>query len=352
MEKSVTNIRDLVVSAMTIGPTIERKAEGGDPESCFQMGMIYLLGVEKPASFRMAASFFSRKSLESNSYALRILGFLNECDGKFALAFQHYAKAFELENENASDTYLQKVAHERKLLHEYFNKLVLPKSVINEEISKLLDNYKKGKSYKKESCSKLASLCADEFTCLEAAEASYETKDYFTAKMWLNKGGVDSSNPLYGLIEKQMKDSRKKLLDAVSFQTIDVIEDSLIPVFNPDLIYADLKKVCDDIASDSQRKWQEKGKATVAPIVKKQKDEEHQLQLQEQEEEEKRKERRKQYIIAGSIFVFWFFVGIGASNSWGFSDLLTSLFLSLITYGCYRMVRTPKKKKNSKKRKT
>ena len=95
MEKYVTNISDLVYSAMTIGDTIERKAEGGNPEACYQMGMIHLLGIEKPISFRMAIAFFSKKSLSSYSYALRLLGFLNECDGNYSSAFQDYAKAYD-----------------------------------------------------------------------------------------------------------------------------------------------------------------------------------------------------------------------------------------------------------------
>ena len=108
MEKYVTNISDLVISAMTIGDTIERKAEGGDPEACYQMGMIHLLGIEKPVSFRMAIAFFSKKSLSSYSYALRLLGFLNECDGNYSSAFQNYAKAYDLDNPDSKDTYINK----------------------------------------------------------------------------------------------------------------------------------------------------------------------------------------------------------------------------------------------------
>lgn len=350
MEKYVTNISDLVISAMTIGDTIERKAKGGDSEACYQMGMIHLLGIEKPVSFRMAIAFFSNKSLSSYSYALRLLGFLNECDGNYSSAFQDYAKAYDLDNADSKDTYINKVITERKNLHDYLNKMCLPKSVMNEEISKLLDGYKKGKTQKVESCSIIASLCNDEPTCLEAAETALQAGDLVTARIWLDKGNVDSSNSLYEEIEKKVAESMNKINQETAFKVIDLNGNSLVPEFDPNNTFDVLKKTCDKIASESQQQWQKKVKPTIEPIIEKRKKEERELILQEQKEEEKRKERRKQMIIIGSIFVFWFFFGIWASSSWGFADLFTSIFITLVTYGIYLMFRTPKKKKTKRKR--
>lgn len=350
MEKYVTNISDLVISAMTIGDTIERKAEGGDPEACFQMGMIHLLGIEKPVSFRMAIAFFGKKPLSANSYALRLLGFLNECDRNYSSAFQNYAKAYDLDNADSKDTYIDKVITERKILHDYLNKMSLPKSVMNDEISKLLDGYKKGKTQRVESCSLIANLCNDEPTCIEAAGIAFQTGDLVTARMWLDKGNVDSGNSLYEEIEKKLAASKKTITQETVFKVIDLNGNSLVPAIDPNNTFDVSKKNCDMIASESQKNWQNKVKPTIEPIIKKRKNEEHELFLQEQKEEEKRKERRKQMIIIGSIFAFWFFFGIWASKSWGFADLFTSIFLTLVTYGIYLMFRTSKKKETKRNR--
>lgn len=350
MEKYVKNISDLVYSAMKIGDTIERKAKGGDPETCYQMGMIHLLGIEKPVSFRMAIAFFSNKSLSSYSYALRLLGFLNECDGNYSSAFQDYAKAYDLDNADSKDTYLNKVITERKNLHDYLNKMCLPKSVMNEEISKLLDGYKKGKTQKVESCSIIASLCNDEPTCIEAAETALQAGDLVTARMWLDKGNIDSGNSLYEEIEKKVAECKKNINQETAFKVIDLNGNSLVPEIDPNNTFDISKKACDKISSESQQKWQEMVKPTIEPIIKKRKKEERELFLQEQKEEEKRKERRKQMIIIGSIFVFWFFFGICRTSSWGFADLFTSIIFTLVTYGIYLMFRTPKKKKTKRNR--
>ena len=350
MEKYVTSIKDLVISAMKIGDTIERKAEGGSPEACFQMGMIQLLGIEKPVNFKKAITFFSNNSLTSNSYALRLLGFLNECYGNYSSAFQNYAKAYDLDNADSAETYINKVITERNILHDYLNKMCLPKSVMNEEISKILDGYKKDKVQKVKSCSLIANLCNDEPTCLEAAEIALESGNFVTAKIWLDKGNVDSGNTFYEEIEKKVAKSKKTLIQETAFKVIDLKGDSLIPEIVPNNIFDVLKKICDKNASEIQQQWQEKIKPTIEPIIKKRKKEEHELFLQEQEYEEKMKERRKQMIIIGSIFAFWFFVGIWASESWGGADLLVSIFYTIVTYGGYLMFRTSPKKKSRKKK--
>ena len=75
VEKYVTNISDLVISAMTIGDTIRRKAESGDPEACFQMGMIHLLGMSDDLRLENLSSDIERLRAiyyneTNNSYTL------------------------------------------------------------------------------------------------------------------------------------------------------------------------------------------------------------------------------------------------------------------------------------------
>ena len=40
MEKYITNIKDLVIQALTNGSEIKAKAESGDALACFQKGLI------------------------------------------------------------------------------------------------------------------------------------------------------------------------------------------------------------------------------------------------------------------------------------------------------------------------
>ena len=60
MEKYLTNIKDLVIQALTDGSEIKTKAESGDASSCFQMGMIHLLGIDTPIDFKKASDYSSK----------------------------------------------------------------------------------------------------------------------------------------------------------------------------------------------------------------------------------------------------------------------------------------------------
>ena len=51
MAKYITSIRDLMIQTNNISD-IKTKAKDGDPEACFQMGMIHLLGVKTPIDFK------------------------------------------------------------------------------------------------------------------------------------------------------------------------------------------------------------------------------------------------------------------------------------------------------------
>ncbi len=347
MEEYVKNISDLVISAMTIGDTIERKAEGGNPEACYQMGMIHLLGIEKPVSFRMAIAFFSKKSLSSYSYALRLLGFLKECDGNYSSAFQNYAKAYDLDNADSAETYINKVITERNILHDYLNKMCLPKSVMNEEISKILDGYKKDKVQKVKSCSLIANLCNDEPTCLEAAEIALESGNFVTAKIWLDKGNVDSSNSLFEEIEKKLAESKKTITQETAFKVIDLNGNSLVPEIDPNNTFEVLKKTCDKIASDSLKRWEEKVNPTIEPIINKRKQEEHEELLIEQSEEEKRAKNKKLIIKHSIICIVLFVFGILFNKEMGAaSKFISGIFCIILGYTVYLLIWFIKKQKN------
>lgn len=349
MDKYITSVKDFVIQAMTLGSVIERKANGGDPEACFQMGMIHLLGIDKPVSYRMAISFFDRDVLKDNPDATRLLGFIAECEGNYSLAFKYFSKASEIDNDRANDSYLLSVAKERKKLIDYFNKLVLPKAVINEEISKILSNYKKDKI---ETCSQIATLCNDEQTCLEVANSVYNKGDNFGALMWLQKGKIDIKNPLYESIGKKAGEFEKMFMNSNTIQVVKLEENSLLSKFDPDVLYADVKKTCDKIADESQKQWKDKISKIVDPIIRKHKDEEYELALIEEEEEDKKKRKRKRLIVLAIMCVLWFIFGclMERKEPYGFADLCTSLTLALLCYWPYHYYSKKKEKEEQKKR--
>lgn len=69
MEKYVTNIEDLVILALKNGSEIRAKAEDGDALSCFQMGMIHMIGIDTPIDFQKASKFLGHQSLNNDSEA-------------------------------------------------------------------------------------------------------------------------------------------------------------------------------------------------------------------------------------------------------------------------------------------
>ena len=93
MDNNVTNIKDLVIQALTNGSEIKVKAESGDALSCFQMGMIHLLGINTPIDFKKASQYLGSQSLSDDPDANRLLGFIAECEGNYSLAFKNYVKA-------------------------------------------------------------------------------------------------------------------------------------------------------------------------------------------------------------------------------------------------------------------
>ena len=66
MDNNITTIKDLVILTITNGSEIKAKAESGDAESCFKIGMIHLLGINTPIDFKKASFFLGNQSLANN----------------------------------------------------------------------------------------------------------------------------------------------------------------------------------------------------------------------------------------------------------------------------------------------
>ena len=135
MEKYITSIKDLVIQALTNGSDIKANAESGDALSCFQMGMIHLLGINTPIDFKKASQYFGSPSLSDNQDAIRLLGFIAECEGIFSQAFQYYAQTESSEK----DSYLDKIVKGRNHIQDYLKKLDLP-ATLNKEVSSILSD--------------------------------------------------------------------------------------------------------------------------------------------------------------------------------------------------------------------
>ena len=290
MENYITSTKDLVIQTMTNGSEIKRKAESGDLISCFQMGIIHLYGINTPVDLKKASSFFKMQSLANNQEANLLLGLIAECEGDYSQAFQHFAK-------NETDevgSFIDKVIKGRTLIQDSLKKMDLPSS-LNKEITKILSEYSKSKSPKVGSSIKIAAICNDKQSCLEAAKNLCEARDYISAIQWLKKGNVELDNSIYKEISKKLEDKNKDLLNSKEIQVIHLDGNSLLSRKDPTPFLAQVKKSCDDATLSNSVEWKQKAKACIDPIIQRQKDLEQKAisDAKEAEEAKKREEARK-----------------------------------------------------------
>ena len=313
MDKYVINIKDLVIKTLTNGSEIKSKSETGDALSCFQMGLIHLLGINTPVDFKKATQFFSSYSLSDNQDAIRLLGFIAELEGNYSPAFQYYAQTESSEKES----YLDRIIKGRNCVQDYLRKLDLPLTV-NKEISSILNDFSKSKKSKIGASMKIAAICEDEQSCLEAAKNLYEDKDYISAIQCLKKGKISADNAMYMAINSMFERSKKELLKSKAFQIVDLKSSSLLS--NEDLIplLNKVKKSCEDSSKICSNEWKKKANSYVDVIIKKHKDNEHKAYLAALAEEEARKKKRNKLIKYGAItigIIFLFIIIMPSSES-------------------------------------
>lgn len=293
MEKYITNIKDLVIQTMTNGSEIKAKAESGDALSCFQMGMIHLLGINTPIDFKVASSFLSNQSLSDDPDANRLLGFIAECEGNYSLAFKNYAKASGSTGSNAKKPYNNKVFSERNNLQAYFKKLGLPSTVLNKEITTVINDYIKGGDTIVDASIKLAMICDDEESCLDVAQALFDTGDYYSAMRWLQNGNISDSNSLYISVKKKISDTKNALKLPNILEVVEIEGDSFLANFDTTPSYAGIKYVCDDVAAECKKEWQDTITSEIA-IIKKKVESEEAARIKKEKEEAAARLRRQQ----------------------------------------------------------
>ena len=313
MDKYVTNIKDLVIQVLTNSSEIKSKAGNDDPLSCFQMGIIHLLGINTQIDFKKASTFLENQSLSDNPNANLLLGFIAECDGDYSSAFHYYANTESSEK----DSYLDKVIKGRNHIQDYLRKLDLPLTV-NKEISSILNDYSKSKTSKTGSSIKIAAICEDEQTCLEAAKNLFDAKDYISAIQWLKKGNIAADNAMYMEINDMFEKSMKDLLKSKVIQIVDLNSNSLLSNEDPTPFLNKVKKSCDDASRNCSNEWKDKAKSYIGAIIKNYKDKEHQAYLDAVAEEEARKRKRnktiKYGVIAVVVLIVIILAAIGSSS--------------------------------------
>jgi hypothetical protein len=295
MGKYISSIKDLVILVMTNGSHVIYKANSGEPESCFQVGMMHLLGINTPVDFKKASHYFSNQSLAGDQEANLLLAFIAECEGEYSKAFCQYAKTVSSE----TDTYIDKVIKGRNNLQDYLKKQNLPIS-LNKEISSILSNYGKGKSSRTGACTKIAAICNDEPTSLEVAKCLLDAKDYISAIDWLKRGKVEPNDSMFKTINKKLKESTLDLLNSKDLQVINLESSSLLSKDDPTPFLNKVKQSCDEESIKCLTEWKEKNQFNIGNIIKVYKDQEQKAYLASlAEEAEAKKKKQRMYIVIG-----------------------------------------------------
>ena len=306
-------IKDLVIQVLKNESNIQYKANNNNPNGCYQMGMIFLLGINKSVDFKKAHQYFSNSSLSDNQDVNCLLGFIEECEGNYSKAFQYYANKAGDEK----DSYVDKVIKGRNHVQNYLKKLDLP-IALNKEISTILSAYSKGKASKVGASIKIAAICNDKESCLEAARALYDSKDYISTIQWLQRGEIGDDNPLSVSIKEKFEKSKKDLLSSKDVQVIELDSDSLLSTEDPTKFLNKVKKTCEEASMKSSIEWKEKNKKRIGAIIRDQKNKEKKEILQEEAEEEARKKRRKKIIkysaIAAVVLLLYIIGSLGGGT--------------------------------------
>jgi len=288
MEKYITNIKDLVIQFMTNGKEMEAKAKEGDAASCFQMGMVHLLGIKASVDFKKASQYFSNQSLADDADAKRLMGLIAEYEGNYSLAFENYAN---VAGGNSKQSYIETVIKERGNLQSFLKKLDLP-TELNKEVSAILVDYVRGGKSKSDAIFKIATICDDQPSAILVAQYLCEVEQYNLARRWLQNGNVPNSNSLYATIEKKRVEQEKELFQTNVLEVVELEGNVLLDDSNVIPSFVNTNNKCDEVGTLCK---QEFSNTTLKMIdaIKKQKEEEEARRRRE-EEARRRKEEEEE----------------------------------------------------------
>ena len=211
MEKYITTLKELIAQVSRNSYEINDGAKNNDPKSCFQMGMVYLLGINTAIDFKKAGRYFANQSLVGDSDAHYMLGLLSELEGDYSSAFKNYAIAAEGTIDGSDNSYIEKVLQGRECLRDLLNKWNLPVRVLNNTVTSVLGDYKKGGTLKEKSAIIIAGICRDTPSCINAAKLLCDSEDYSSAMQWLHIGNVGNDNSTYQMVEDKMRETRSSI---------------------------------------------------------------------------------------------------------------------------------------------
>lgn len=311
MNKYITSLKDLIAETSRNSFKLNESAKNGDPKACFQMGMIYLLGINTAIDFKKAKLHFSSQSLLNDHDSQRILGFLSELDGDYSSAFMSYAKAAGSEVDDLENSYIEKVIQEREALRDWLNKWKLPTRVLNNAITTILKDYTNGGDKREKACIEVAAICQDVTSCINAAQILSESGDYSDAMQWLKYGEVESNNPVYQKIESKLNEISSSINFSDVLEVIEIEECSLLSGIDIAGLFAPAKNALNEISTRCSRLWRKEVMPKIETIKNKwDKEEKNRIKKEEDDrrhalkqaelmelEEKKRRDKRISIIL-------------------------------------------------------
>ena len=384
MEKYITSIKELVTQTIAGVSDIKAKAEDGDAESCFKMGMIHLLGINTSIDFKKAGNFFGNQALADNPDANRLIGFIEECKGNYSLSFEYYSKTIS-QNRNNNIPFINLVREGRNSITKFFKSIGLTDVVLNTIITEILDDSDKNNDDSGINAKlKFATIFGDEKSITDAIESLNKEGRYYCAKRWIEKSEANINSSIAKSVENNLIESRKKPLKLPSAVQVVNIKGNSITNNLDSFSMADLNTACENERKAFLEDWESKTYNLIKGIIKKKEDEEAALikkeaaaekarikKIQEEEKErikkikeeerakkaeerarkneeerakrkeerEKKRKRKKMMIYSGLsciILLFYTITNIGGHSFW--DGLVVVCFIAVVML-CYSLIK-------------
>lgn len=332
MKKYVTSLKELVYLAIPNWADVKSEANRGNPEACFQFGLILLLGVNANVDYALAKKYLGKPCLADNPEAIRMIGFIDELEGNFSSAFHHYAKSKIIIEEDKYSNYIDQVLGGRYELQEFLKKLGLfPNSALNGIITEIINSYIQGGDAKTEAKIKIAYICNDKPTCYEAAKELYELGYCYAASQWIKKCNVSEDDILSVSISDSFSESAK-LFEISDEVEIEEIDGTSLLINQRVYSLAEIKDQVNRNADERRTLWQHNVKQQIDIFAKEKRDKDYKDYLEESRLQEKKRNKRIVYtsgIIAGFIPAVIIFP-ISFKYRWG--ELTTMILWGLFMF--------------------
>ena len=353
MDKYITSLKDLIAETFRNSFKLNESAKNGDQKACFQMGMVYLLGINTAIDFKKAKLQFSSQSLLNDHYAQRMLGFLSELDGDYSAAFMYYAKAAGGVVDGSDDSYIENVKQERETLRGWLNKWNFPVRVLNNAITTILEDYAKGGEKKEKACFEIAAICQDAVSCITVARILMGSGDYSDAMQWLQYGAVEKNNPMYQMIQSKIYENSRFINLSNVLEIIEIDGCSLLSNIDIAANFAPARNALNGISVRCSKLWRKEVMPKIEIIKRKweeeeknriQKEEEDRLralkqaELLELEEKIRKKKRRDKIINIILSILFLPYVWIGVSANMDFVSTFLGLMLFALPFLAVRWI--------------